>query len=121
MNKKKEKVGNSIIPERIVYFSDFRDLLMKKVKEMIEDSRGWQFCCHCAGTKNESICDCVDRKKRRDGTDENIMSAGLVSLDEACVNILAMTREIIEILKEKSFICECSLLKLKVEEEKETN
>lgn len=94
---------------RVVYFNDFGHRITDKTEETIEDSRGYQFCCQCAGTENEETCDCVKRKERRDGTSEHVMSAGQLDLESICETIMANARKVVEGLREKSFICECPL------------
>lgn len=92
---------------KLVYFSDFGHLLTDLTDEVIEDLRGDQFCCHCAGTKDEETCECIKRKEKRDGTSEHVMSAGQLFLSDACEGVLVTANKVIEALKEKAFVCEC--------------
>ncbi len=99
--------GGEAPKESLVYYSDFGDILIEKIDEIIEDNRGQQFCCHCPSKGQEKTCGCVNRKSRRDGTQENFMSAGLLTLEEASVALLWATIKAIRALEERSFHCAC--------------
>lgn len=98
---------NKLINNKQVYFADFGHLLIETAHETIEFLRGEQFCCRCAGTKNESTCICIARKEKRDGTQENYMSAGQIDLERACELVMEKANKTVSALKDKSFDCEC--------------
>lgn len=97
--------------KKLVYFADFGRRLRVMVSELIENSRGCQECCRCAGTPDEETCECINRKGRRDGTNEHVMSAGFLPLEDLCQAITTVTKQVIDDLNEKSFTCECEAVK----------
>ena len=94
--------------EQEIYFSDLYQLLVETTEEIMEDLRGYQYCCNCGGlVADDSDCGCVKRKEIRDGTPQCFMSAGIIGLETGCETITKIADKVTESLKEKSFICEC--------------
>ncbi|MFH1233368.1 MAG: hypothetical protein V1649_01815 [Patescibacteria group bacterium] len=94
--------------EQEIYFTDLYQLLVETTEEVMEDLRGYQYCCNCCSkVAKESDCGCVKRKEIRDGTSEGFTSAGLIGLETGYETVTKIANKVVEALKARSFVCEC--------------
>ncbi len=114
MSEKKE--------DKLVYFEDFGRLLIEKVDEAIEDSKGYQFGCACCGVlEQETACKCIQYKRDRDGKEESFMTAGQMDSETACKIVMETAKKVVEAVKEKSFCCPCDPAEIEKNLQKKLN